>query len=714
MRDDNSLKHRTWDCCKDELERCWRDSAGIFFLSLQGDKYGYRPIPRTFPKAVIDEVLIKLQETPGAISEVDRTVFQKWYVVDENALPAQYVLRSLQNLNDDEFWGTVLPTMRRVFTGVLFDPSDETLLVGKSVTEWEFRYACKLANKRELARALYAGPISHAQDIVWLEREFVEGVTNLIDTKWNIADSYTDADVRSRIEALKQYMTTQLSNSSAQHHGAKHLKIDCPSLQKYVQVVVDKNANVDFADYVEAWRSMAEERLSYEVRMAMDHLVAVQRHQGLTPDLDEILHHCRWAADKCKSFFGREQLVAQILQRIVSVTLSADVPSGPKPDDIATVPTKRTLKPSKPPPPPPVSFALVGASGCGKTALLSRVAQLVYLQQDSFGSAADESSSRDSNGATLIRRPVIMRFCGTSSGSSDALSLMLSIMRQIQVLYSVESTQQDVTSKSPYPQVVAEFHRVMAKYPVILFIDSLDQLSDAYDGRSQLSFLDGLVPHPRSAIVASTLPDDISDLQRVYGCETRLRQWKVPFILVSDLSAPSNLSSGTVDQNADSALVATEYEYASVLRSILQQQHQRTCNPVQWEYIMRQAGVEPTPLYLQLAVRVIRFWQSDDAVVDSAHDENVTGKVLAAGVKPLLVQIFDSLEAEFGVIVTRAALGFITFAKDGVNDNEMQDLLTIHPKVGNLPQFTIPSAVTLPCSFIFLTCLHCSVKPLCC
>ena len=45
VRDENTLDHRTWIECSRELERCRNESTGLFFLSLQSDKYGYTPLP---------------------------------------------------------------------------------------------------------------------------------------------------------------------------------------------------------------------------------------------------------------------------------------------------------------------------------------------------------------------------------------------------------------------------------------------------------------------------------------------------------------------------------------------------------------------------------------------------------------------------------------------------------------------------------------------
>jgi hypothetical protein len=38
VRDENTLDHRTWIECSRELERCRRESSGLFFLSLQSEK----------------------------------------------------------------------------------------------------------------------------------------------------------------------------------------------------------------------------------------------------------------------------------------------------------------------------------------------------------------------------------------------------------------------------------------------------------------------------------------------------------------------------------------------------------------------------------------------------------------------------------------------------------------------------------------------------
>ena len=46
IQDDSTVHQLTWKLCVEQLEKCFRESAGVAFISLQGDKYGYMPLSR--------------------------------------------------------------------------------------------------------------------------------------------------------------------------------------------------------------------------------------------------------------------------------------------------------------------------------------------------------------------------------------------------------------------------------------------------------------------------------------------------------------------------------------------------------------------------------------------------------------------------------------------------------------------------------------------
>ena len=60
-----------------------------------------------------------------------------------------------------------------------------------------------------------------------------------------------------------------------------------------------------------------------------------------------------------------------------------------------------------------ISFCVIGRSGTGKTALMAKLASIARAAND--------------------QRPVIIRFCGTSKGSVNGLSLVQSLCHQIQL-----------------------------------------------------------------------------------------------------------------------------------------------------------------------------------------------------------------------------------------------------------------------------------------
>jgi Domain of unknown function (DUF4062) len=171
ITDGSSLDHSTWDNCKYELQRCFRESAGLVFLSLQADKYGYMPLPKTIDKDVF-EAWLQERTAPKAmepaeassvssprsqnnfaarvralvgdgqgIDEEVMSLFQlaiDWYTLDENAVPPVYTLRNLNGdkSEKDMFWNDVQPKLKTLFDGIVFDRSFEHGIVGRSVTEY--------------------------------------------------------------------------------------------------------------------------------------------------------------------------------------------------------------------------------------------------------------------------------------------------------------------------------------------------------------------------------------------------------------------------------------------------------------------------------------------------------------------------------------------------------------------------------------------------
>eukprot|EP01042_Synura_sphagnicola_P000339 gene339-351_t len=146
--------HLTWEDCRDELQRCIDQSSGLCFLSLQSDKQ-------------------ELEARKGLIDDpVKLSVIEYWYRLDKNADPPEYFLRDLESREEySSFWSDdVQGTLKSLLRGVMVD---DVVRVGRSVTEFETRYALsRLINENIIGEG--------AHRIYWISRHFEDmlDVTN--------------------------------------------------------------------------------------------------------------------------------------------------------------------------------------------------------------------------------------------------------------------------------------------------------------------------------------------------------------------------------------------------------------------------------------------------------------------------------------------------------------------------------------------------------
>jgi WD40 repeat protein len=634
VRDENTYDHLTWITCCTELTKCMNESAGMFFISLQGNKYGYRPIPKYLAKEAFDQVIVRLSGT-GSASKDTIDLLQAWYILDENNVPPIYSLKSLASKEEsDVYFGACLPELRCALrdinftSGVDLQSGCSDLLVDRSVTDWEARFALQ--------------DTSNASRCLWMQRKFEGGVDSKADENHEFDD--ISGDNQTYYNDLITYMTTKLTvagnRQSVISNGIslKHY-LDSSSHQRrqYLthfkeQLVRRLRAEID---------SIVEKRFSWSLD---GHGIGLD---GGT--LNEIFHHCKLAKQKCDQFIGRSTLIEQGIALLTKGGVKHHRAAHGKQSDFDGI-----------------NLCIVGGSGCGKTSLMAKLADKLYtLDRRSVSEAA--SSQR-------VGCPVIVRFCGTSPFSLTGFRLIKSIILQIACIYQLSP----VVPVS-YEDAVNKFHMLISEYPVILLIDSLDQLSDEFFARSRLSFLKGIKPHKDSLIIISTLPDTrqsigsmISIRNKIswYGCETILKAAAVPTLIVSEFKG--------------SSLVEDSRSMFSAMLAL----RKRRLTPTQQAHVVASMPIEPTALYLNLLCDSVSQWKSSDPVSSlSTH----------GSVSALVNQLFEGLERTYGKVLVRSALGFITFSVMGVSDTEILDLLSLDERVcDSVFQYSRPERDRVP------------------
>lgn len=566
VKDENTDDHKTWDACRVELERCRDESCGSFFISLQGYKYGYRPLPREINQVDFDNHVQNY-------NDIDKNelleVAEKWYILDSNAVPPNYVLAKLDNTNRNDYWCSDLSKLLKLLDGLIFEGQ---LCIGDSVTNWE---------------AIAA--LSSASRIFWMKRDITEAITATQDQSNEYDDTRGSTEVQERLSKLKDTMMQTLDDNSRVHttviDSLASLKSKNSEYDAYISEFYDKLKSVLMREVNEAIHKKDEWNIN-------------AFNTGLRGEVcADILHHYSWAREKVKDFEGREEIVRKAMRFISQDNVN---------------PTNSLSG---------VILCVVGKSGCGKTCLMAKLASLLYSPDGV---------------------PVIIRFCGINDDSSSGLKLLQSIVRQIHHVYRIVS---DATRDS-YTELVAYFQSLLLAYPVILLVDSIDQLSNDQQERSKISFLDKVIPHPQTRIIVSCLPDD-AVTSTWYGCDTELKRNHVIRVEV--------------------ASVADEIEV--ILDSFLVKKS-RNLTPNQRDIVLASANNDSCALFLKLAARVVCTWSSFE-----------TTCALSASVPSLIHQIFDSIERNYGKLLVQAAIAFITLAVRGVTSREMEDLLTLDEAV---------------------------------
>jgi hypothetical protein len=588
--DEHTIDHKTWSECQREILRCRDESSGLFFLSLQSEKYGYRPLPRTIGRRIFEATLSACSDS--ALVQLA----SQWYILDSNACPEEYVLKKLDRLDDGDYWNTVLPSLRQLLDGIRFDKAaSREVALGRSVSEWEVKYALK--NPADVPRAL------------WIQRIFSDTYAD---------DAYCDTRSNEKVDSLKRSMLEWMRRKlNPLNRMRVHTQIRHGSM-------ISRNS--DFKRYAARWEDETLALLANELqeiiksREQWDADGCGLRLNGYVAT--EFLHHSKQAHDLCVQFFGREVVIEQALEMIAQPNRVNDDPIfkrivEAKDDDkdgdsdkAASVKSSRGKYDC-------ISLAIVGSPGFGKSAIMAKLAEMVYRLAREAPTSKPQQRERSKHG-----RPVLIRFCGSSANSLTTAAITRSLRLQISYLMGHTGT---VFSKQPTSDL-EQLHDQLRHFPIVLFIDGTDLLSGG------LRFLENVIPHRDTRIVVSATKPLDGNLQSPYHL---LRAENTPMLEPEALSP---------------------HDLVAIMKQILLRKN-RQLTSVQWDHVQSQLATEPTPLYISMAVKVVQYWTSDEI------------PKLKPSIAGIFEQILDNVERECGVVMSRLALGLITYSARGVNDN---------------------------------------------
>jgi WD40 repeat protein len=275
----------------------------------------------------------------------------------------------------------------------------------------------------------------------------------------------------------------------------------------------------------------------------------------------------------------------------------------------------------------PHPLVLFGPAGADSTGVMARAAQL----------AAEKSPQAQ----------LVLRFIGATPDSSSGQKLLDGLCKEVSRRYGAD----EATVPGEYRELVRDFRERLAlasdDRPLILLLDSLDQLSPA-EGARTLSWLPTELP-PGVRLIVSTLSGDA--LKPLWA--------RFP-------------------ESSFVELTPMEPREGEELLDLWLEDVGRTLQGHQKEEVTKKFAIERLPLWLKLAFEEARRWLSTTGLPQTELPPTISELIHK--------KLFDRVEDDHGYVLVRHALGYLAAAKNGVSEDEMIDLLSLGGREGAVLQ----------------------------
>lgn len=616
VREEAGLDQQTMRICLDEVKRCQDVTPRPNFLILLGQRYGWRPLPAEIPADEWQKIDQRLT-AQGAEGTQHLDKLKQWYQLDLNAHPnakppGLWLLKPRTDppYNDFKVWEReVERPLREILLGAtagLNLPEDAHLKYWASATE------------QEIDRG--ALRVKDAKEHVFC---FFRTITGLPED--GTAEGFRDLTPGGVPDREADELLEKLKGPRRQPAGRREGKLP--------KALPDAN----FSHYQSKWVLSAGQRPAEgQSPIALDHLgefcqdvervlseviraqiakLKQEDEERKATDLDkEIEQHEAFCKDRTKFFRGREATLRKIADY-----LAAD---DPRP------------------------LALIGGPGSGKSAVLAK--------------AIEEARTAHPDAA------VVFRFIGWTPGSGQVRDLLDKLCREIGPA--------DQPTPSEYRELVQEFPKRLKaageNRRLIVFLDALDQLSEADNARNLIWLPMELPANVRLVVSTSTEPGDTeSVLKRRLPEECRFPLDDMPVEDAHDLLG---------------------MWFKDVNRTLQGQAERIPDCREQWKSVLDRYSGCKRPLYLKLAFEEARRWRSFDDAKDNQ---------LAPDISSLIEQLYVrlSLPANHGATIVSRSLGYLAAGKNGLTEDEMIDVLSRdHEVLDEVQRFHQPPEEKLP------------------
>ncbi|KAK3612217.1 hypothetical protein CHS0354_039489 [Potamilus streckersoni] len=601
VTDDSQNDHSVEKICLLEVENCQKDSLGPNFMLITGDRYGFQPIPTELSVDEFSMIRKEIQE----MNLENKDLLDTWYKRDDNAIQPVYILQTVRSMfpffgdyspgcdepraRDTANWWKTFEALKKLLQTAAHSLlkkekiSDERYHdFYKSVTEFEIDKGILKANDPQLHAVLYDRTFQGLTDANLVERN--------ADKHIDVIKQSGKSEINQEIVKLRKELSARISKVLPASNIRSFLLPWKPG-------GLDPEAHPEHKTYLTQFC----ETFVADCQRLIEGGLSKRRNQIRQGEYysrySEVIHHLQFCKTKCQTFCGQEET----LEKARSYILDKDNRSP---------------------------LVIHAPSGAGKTSVMAMIMSIV------------------GNWFRGEKHIKIIRFLGTSPDSINIYDVLFAVLGQL--ADAAELIMEPVRYKNMKNLIeyFPRFLRVVSnalKIPVVIILDSLDQLSPANNAYA-LEWVPTLLP-PNIKLILSTLPEE-------HNIKENLRKL-----------LPEN------------CMVAVPILPETTGREIIKKYlglKNRTLTEEQVKFLLSIFKNDPSPLFLKLLLDRAEKWYSFTEV----SELHLTNTVLES-----INTLFQQLEKKYGLQLISSALGFISVGLNGITDIEIEDALSCDDRV---------------------------------
>ncbi|XP_076085339.1 NACHT and WD repeat domain-containing protein 2-like [Mytilus galloprovincialis] len=619
IRDEATNDHMTTEICLQELANCQKYSAGPNFLSLLSHKYGKRSLPRQIPAEKYEKIIkcIDLSD--------QRQLLSKWYIKDDNCIPPLYILQPVSS-HLPEFIVKQNKEKQNAAKKQWWKESDimlDSLVTGaeKALTQEE-AYKFKISvTHTEVIRGLADQELG--KKCIWLKRNITDIEKQEPSKELSrFTECYGPVEkVKTLLEDLKGVLSRKLPSENILSYNItwqeKGLNPGIKEHSDYLRKITEdaeKNLKRLIDDTIRADNDNKQDNLRLEA--VQDYIMSEKRHplvihgesgSGKTSLMAMIAKKANewldWKATVVIRFLGTTPKSSNLFDLLCSLT-----------EHISVAKSLEIINPK------------------------SIAEALSIFQQILAGTTSKPNKTESTTSEQTIK--------GTTTSEHTIEETTTSDEDIEETTTSEEDLEETATSKEDIEET-KEPETINITSPLILILDSLDQLDPSYNARG-MRWLPPFIGNPHVKVIVSTLED------QKYEAFPNLKS-KVPvecFIPVASIP------------RADVKLILNHWL----------KRKQRQLTQEQEEFLYKSYDQCPVPLYLNLCFLKASQWTSY---------MDVSSIQLFQTVREAINGLFAKLENLHGYHFVSKTLGYLTAAKLGLTETELEDILACDDDVLN-------------------------------